>query len=148
MQIWPGSRYPLGATYDGTGTNFALFSEVAERVELCLFDARGREQRVELGEVDGHVWYSYLPGIEPGQRYGFRVHGAYDPGRGVRCNPRKLLLDPYARAIDGDVDWHPSVFGYDLDAPDRMSRTDSARHMPKAVVVNPYFDWGNDRPPR
>src|SRR4029078_48294 len=91
MQIWPGNAYPLGATYDGSGTNFALFSEVAHRVELCLFDADGQETRLDLPEVDGFVWHAFLPGIEPGQRYGYRVHGPYDPGAGHRCNPNKLL---------------------------------------------------------
>jgi isoamylase len=148
MQVWPGQRYPLGATYDGMGTNFAIFSEVAEAVDLCLFDASGTEQRIRLPEVDAFVWHAYLPGIEPGQRYGFRVHGPYDPARGLRCNANKLLLDPYAKAIDGDVRWDPAVYGYDFDDPERMSQTDSAPFMPKAVVVNPYFDWGNDRPPR
>ena len=95
MRPWPGHAYPLGATYDGAGTNFALFSEVAERVELCLFSARGKETRVTLTEVDGLVHHGYLPTVEPGQRYGFRVHGPYDPARGLRCNPSKLLVDPY-----------------------------------------------------
>ncbi len=147
MQVWPGQRYPLGATYDGTGTNFAIFSEIAEAVELCLFDAVGNERKVQLHEVDAFVWHAYLPGIEPGQRYGYRIHGPYDPGRGLRCNPHKLLLDPYAKAIDSDIDWHPSLYGYEFDAPDCMSDTDSAPHMAKGVVVNPYFDWGNDRRP-
>ncbi len=148
MQRWPGRRYPLGSSYDGTGTNFALFSEAAERVELCLFDADGTERRVELVEVDGSVWHGYLPGVEPGQRYGYRVHGPYDPARGVRCNPNKLLLDPYAKAVDGDVRWDRAVYDYDFEDPDRMSEADSAPFVPKAVVVNPFFDWGNDRPPR
>jgi glycogen operon protein len=147
MQVWPGQRYPLGATYDGTGTNFAIFSQIAEAVELCLFDAAGTERRVQLHEVDAFVWHAYLPGIEPGQRYGYRVHGPYDPARGLRCNPHKLLLDPYAKAIDGDVDWHESLYSYDFDDPDRVSESDSAAHMPKGVVVNPYFDWGSDRRP-
>ena len=151
MQVWPGERYPLGATYDGMGTNFAIFSEVAERIELCLFDEwdTGAERRVELREVDAYVWHAYIPGIEPGQRYGYRVHGPYDPANGVRCNPHKLLLDPYAKAVDGEVQLGPG--GLRLRAgrdPDRMSETDSAPFMPKSVVVNPYFDWGNDRPPR
>src|SRR6266498_3257671 len=110
MQRWPGRRSPVGSSYDGTGTNFALFSEAAERVELCLFDADGTERRVELVEVDGSVWHGYLPGVEPGQRYGYRVHGPYDPARGVRCNPNKLLLDPYAKAVDGDVRWDRAVY--------------------------------------
>src|SRR5688572_6532434 len=101
MQTWPGHPYPLGATYDGSGTNFALFSEVAERVELCLLHDDGTEQRVEVEEVDAHVWHVYLPGVDPGTRYGYRVHGPYDPANGHRCNPSKLLLDPYAKAIEG-----------------------------------------------
>ena len=147
MQVWPGHRYPLGATYDGTGTNFAIFSEVAEAVELCLFDPSGNERKVQLHEQDAFVWHAYLPGVEPGQRYGYRVYGPYEPSRGLRCNPHKLLLDPYARAVDSDIDWHPSLYGYDFDNPDQMSDLDSAPHMAKGVVVNPYFDWGNDRRP-
>ena len=99
--VWPGDSYPLGATYDGAGTNFALFSEVADRVELCLFDETGKESRYDLHEVDGFVWHGYLPGVNPGQRYGYRVHGPYHPGEGKRCNPHKLLLDPYAKARTG-----------------------------------------------
>ncbi|MTK04116.1 glycogen debranching protein GlgX [Micromonospora sp. CP22] len=150
MQVWPGERYPLGATYDGMGTNFAIFSEVAERIELCLFDEwdTGAERRVELREVDAYVWHAYLPGIGPGQRYGYRVHGPYDPGNGLRCNPAKLLIDPYAKAIDGDVQWDPAVYDYHHDDPERINTDDSAPFMPKSVVVNPYFDWGNDAPPR
>jgi isoamylase len=148
MQVWPGERYPLGATYDGMGTNFAIFSEVASQVELCLFDDEGEETRIRLPEVDAFVWHCYLPGVQPGQRYGFRVHGPYEPARGLRCNPHKLLLDPYAKAIDGDVTWDQSIYGYDPQHHDRPSTTDSAAFMPKAVVVSPYFDWGNDRPPR
>ncbi|MFG2042054.1 glycogen debranching protein GlgX [Dactylosporangium sp. NPDC048998] len=148
MQVWPGNRYPLGATYDGQGTNFAIFSEVAESVELCLFDDRENEERIRLVEVDAFVWHAYLPGVEPGQRYGFRVDGPYDPARGLRCNPHKLLLDPYAKAIDGDINWDPAVYGYDFNDPEQMSTADSAPFMPKAVVVNPYFDWANDAAPR
>jgi isoamylase len=147
MQVWPGHRYPLGATYDGTGTNFAIFSEVAEAVELCLFDPSGNERKVQLHEQDAFVWHAYLPGVEPGQRYGYRVYGPYDPYRGLRCNPHKLLLDPYARAVDSDIEWHPSLYAYDFDNPDQMSDLDSAAYMAKGVVVNPYFDWGNDRRP-
>jgi len=147
MQVWPGSSYPLGATYDGMGTNFSLFSEIAERVELCLFDDAGRETAITLPEVDGFVWHGYLPNIGPGQRYGYRVHGPYDPGSGLRCNPHKLLLDPYAKAVDGKVDWHPSLFSYEFDQPDRRNDHDSAPFLPKAVVINPYFNWGTDRPP-
>jgi len=146
--VWPGDSYPLGATYDGAGTNFGLFSEVAERVELCLFDDDGTESRVQLREVDGFVWHGYLPGISPGQRYGYRVHGPYNPSAGQRCNPAKLLLDPYAKAIDGHVTWGQPVFSYPFEHPDRRNNTDSAPYVPRSVVINPYFDWGLDRPPR
>ncbi|MFL6140022.1 MAG: glycogen debranching protein GlgX [Frankiaceae bacterium] len=147
MQVWPGQPYPLGATYDGTGTNFALFSEAAERVEVCLFDDEGVETRHSLYEVDGFVWHGYLPNIGPGQRYGFRVHGPYDPRVGLRCNPSKLLLDPYAKAVDGEIDWDESLFGYRFDYPDDVNDADSAPHMMKSVVINPFFDWHNDRAP-
>ncbi|MCU1621108.1 MAG: glgX, partial [Modestobacter sp.] len=146
-QVWPGSAYPLGATYDGTGTNFAIYSEVAEKIELCLFDEQGNEERIRLPEMDAYVWHAFLPGIQPGQRYGFRVYGPFDPAQGQRCNPNKLLLDPYAKAIDGQVDWDEAVFGYRFENGERND-DDSAAHMPKSVVVNPYFDWGVDRPPR
>ena len=122
MQVWTGSAYPLGATYDGAGTNFALFTSVAEGVELCLFDEAGNEQRVALTEVDADIWHAYLPGILPGQRYGYRVHGPYDPAAGNRCNPAKLLLDPYAKAVDGQVDWDESVFAYRWDDHARRER--------------------------
>ncbi|TDC48931.1 glycogen debranching enzyme GlgX [Jiangella ureilytica] len=147
MPQWPGAAYPLGATYDGSGTNFALFSEVADGVELCLFDPDGTETRLPLTEVDGFVWHTFLPGVEPGQRYGFRVHGPNDPKLGHRCNPAKLLLDPYAKAIDGAFEWHQALFGYDFGDPDSRNDDDSAPHMPKSVVINPFFDWGTDRPP-
>ncbi|MCZ2805096.1 glycogen debranching protein GlgX [Modestobacter sp. VKM Ac-2983] len=146
-QVWPGSAYPLGATYDGTGTNFAIFSEVAEKIELCLFDDAGNEERIRLPEMDAYVWHAFLPGVQPGQRYGFRVHGPHDPEQGHRCNPNKLLLDPYAKAIDGQVDWDEAVFGYHF-ATGKKNDDDSAAHMPKSVVINPYFDWGVDRPPK
>jgi isoamylase len=148
MQVWPGTPYPLGASYDGSGTNFALFSEVASRVELCLFGSKGAETRINLPEIDGNVWHAFIPGIEPGQRYGYRVHGPYNPPQGHRCNPNKLLLDPYAKAIDGRFDWDQSLFGYNFGEPDSRNDDDSAPHMPKSVVINPYFDWGVDRPPK
>jgi len=148
MRPWPGHAYPLGATYDGSGTNFAIFSEVAEQVELCLFDAEGEETRIPLTEVDGFVHHGYLPGIEPGQRYGYRVHGPYDPAQGLRCNPNKLLIDPYAKAVDGPVTWDEAVFGYPFGDPEGRSDSDSAPFVPKSVVVNPFFDWGTDRAPR
>ncbi|MCS5729790.1 glycogen debranching protein GlgX [Herbiconiux moechotypicola] len=145
MQTWPGSAYPLGATYDGSGTNFALFSEVAERVELCLIDDAGIETRVEITEVDAYVWHAYLPQVQPGQRYGYRVHGPYDPEKGQRCNPSKLLLDPYAKATCGVIDWDQSLFSYTFGDPDSRDDDDSASHMLLAVVINPFFDWSGDR---
>ncbi|HZZ49441.1 MAG TPA: glycogen debranching protein GlgX [Pseudonocardia sp.] len=148
MSPWPGSAYPLGASYDGAGTNFALFSECAERVELCLFDDAGNEERIRLREVDGFVWHGYLPNVEPGQLYGYRVDGPYDPASGERCYPNKLLIDPYAKAVDGGVNWDESVFGYRFESPGERNDTDSALFVPKSVVVNPYFDWGTDRAPK
>ncbi|HZU94076.1 MAG TPA: glycogen debranching protein GlgX [Microbacterium sp.] len=148
LEIWPGSAYPLGATFDGQGTNFALFSEGAERVELCLFDENGREQRVDLAEVDAFVWHGYLPSLQPGQLYGYRVHGPYDPSQGKRFNPNKLLLDPYAKAVSGKVAWGQPAFGYDFGDPDSRNDDDSADIMVKGVVVNPFFEWAGDRPPK
>ncbi|MFI1171623.1 glycogen debranching protein GlgX [Streptomyces melanogenes] len=148
MQVWPGQAYPLGATYDGAGTNFAVFSEAARRIELCLLHDDGSETAVELRESDAFVRHAYLPGVMPGQRYGFRVHGPYEPQNGHRCNSAKLLLDPYARAISGSIDWGEAVYGYYFDRPDARNDMDSAPHTMTSVVVNPYFDWGDDRPPR
>ena len=146
--IWPGDSYPLGASYDGTGTNFALFSEVAEQVELCLFGDDGSQTSVPLPETDAFVWHGYLPGIGPGQRYGYRVHGPYDPARGYRCNPAKLLVDPYAKAVEGAVSWDPAVFAYPFGSPDERNGADSAPFVPRSVVTSPFFDWATDRPPR
>ncbi|WP_030621937.1 glycogen debranching protein GlgX [Streptomyces sclerotialus] len=148
MQVWPGQAYPLGATYDGAGTNFAVFSEAAQRIELCLLHDDGSETAVELRESDAFVRHAYLPGIMPGQRYGFRAHGPYEPDRGLRCNSAKLLLDPYARAVSGTIDWDEAVYGYHFGKPDSRNDLDSAPHTMASVVVNPYFDWGDDRPPR
>ncbi|MFS0792741.1 glycogen debranching protein GlgX [Microbacterium sp. 1P10AE] len=148
QQVWPGSSYPLGATYDGNGTNFALFSEGAERVELCLFDADGTETCVDLVDVDAFVWHAYLPNIQPGQRYGYRVHGSYDPANGQRFNSSKLLLDPYAKAVEGQIDWGQPVFSYEFGDPDSFNDEDSAAHMMKGVVINPFFDWTGDRHPK
>lgn len=152
MQTWPGSPYPLGATFDGTGTNFALFSEVAERVELCLIDEAADGTRtetcVELIEVDAFVWHAYLPSVQPGQLYGYRVHGPYDPDNGLRCNPNKLLLDPYAKAVHGEIDWDESLFPYKFDDPDARNDDDSGPHAMLGVVINPFFDWAGDRHPR
>jgi glycogen operon protein len=151
METWPGKAYPLGATYDGTGVNFAVFSEVATRVELCLVDDDGSERRVDLPEVDGFVWHGYLPGVQPGQRYGYRVHGPYDPANGHRCNPHKLLLDPYAKAIDGMADGNQALFSYDFadpsEDPGKANIEDSLGHTMYSVVINPFFDWGQDRAP-
>ena len=139
MDIWPGEPFPLGATYDGAGTNFSIFSEAAEKVELCLFDDDGTEIRVALPEVDAFCWHGYLPNLGPGRRYGYRVHGPNAPAHGVRCNPAKLLLDPYATAVEGEVDWGEALFDNDLD---------SGSAMPKGVVTNPFFDWSDDRRPK
>ncbi|GGG11978.1 glycogen operon protein GlgX homolog [Rhodococcoides trifolii] len=208
IPAWPGSAYPLGATYDGAGTNFAIFSEVAETVELCLIDPDGTETKVRLDEVDGYVWHAYLPTVQPGQRYGYRVHGPWNPGAGQRCDPSKLLVDPYGKAFVGAFDGDRSLFSYDIDIPAQepevpqpeeihpgeahvagpagsavASRTvdatranvptvstpakepvpveaeaetgdssfpqhDSLGHTMNTVVVNPFFDWQNDRSPR
>ncbi|MYX34631.1 MULTISPECIES: glycogen debranching protein GlgX [unclassified Streptomyces] len=148
MQVWPGQAYPLGATYDGAGTNFAVFSEAAERIELCLLHDDGSETAVELREADAFVRHAYLPGVMPGQRYGFRVHGPHEPTRGHRCNSAKLLLDPYAKAISGTIDWDEAVYGYRFGEPESRNDLDSAPHTMTSVVVNPYFDWAEDRSPR
>src|SRR5690554_2904148 len=148
MESWPGSAYPLGATYDGSGTNFALFSEAAERVELCLFDDDRVETRVELTEVDAFIWHCYLPQVQPGQRYGYRVHGEWDPEQGQRFNSNKLLIDPYAKATSGDIDWGQPLFSYDFGDPDSRNDDDSASHTMLGVVTNPFFDWTGDRHPR
>jgi isoamylase len=152
MDTWPGRPFPLGATWDGEGTNFSLFSENAESVELCLFDDAGEETRIRVEERTAFNWHCYLPGVGPGQRYGYRVHGPYAPAEGHRFNPHKLVLDPYAKAITGDVDWRaanvlPYVPGTepveeaDLEPDDE----DDAEAMPKAVVIDPGFDWEGDR---
>lgn len=148
VPVWPGNVYPLGATWDGKGTNFALFSENATGVELCLFDRDDEETRIELKEVSNYVWHGYLPGVGPGQRYGFRVHGPYAPHEGHRFNPNKLLIDPYGKAIDGDVGNGPELFGYDWNSPEEdlsFSDLDSAALMPKSVVVDQSFDWEDDQ---
>ncbi|HEX5473856.1 MAG TPA: glycogen debranching protein GlgX [Vicinamibacterales bacterium] len=148
MQIWPGQPYPLGATYDGTGTNFSLFSEAAERIELCLFDDNAREVRVDLPEMTALCWHGYLPNVGPGQRYGYRVHGPWNPAEGQWCNPAKLLLDPYAKAIEGDWRWNEAMFPYHFDNPEGSKNDlDSAPFVPKSIVINPFFDWGGDRRP-
>jgi len=150
MEIWPGDPFPLGATYDGAGCNFSIFSEVAEQVDLCLFDDDGTETCVRLPEVTAFAHHGYVPGIQPGQRYGFRVHGPWDPDSGRRCNPRKLLIDPYAKAVEGGVQWADAVFPYTFaEGPDGPANdADSGPFIPKSIVVNPWFDWAEDRHPR
>jgi glycogen operon protein len=156
--VWPGNNYPLGTTYDGAGTNFALFSEIADRVELCLIDNGGNESRINLEEVDGYVWHAYLPGICPGQRYGYRVHGPFEPAAGHRCDASKLLLDPYGKSFHGDFDFGQPLFSYDLAAAKRDGANpgatgtppmvDSLGHTMTSVVISPFFDWAFDRAPR
>ena len=148
-RVWPGRPHPLGATWDGEGTNFAVFSEAADAVELCLFDDDRSEVRLPLAEVTAHVWHGYVPGVAPGRHYGFRVRGPYDPARGLRFNPAKLLVDPYARAIDRVPDWSDPIFGYAVGRDDDVSDPrDSAPHVPWSVVVDTAFPWGDDRAPR
>ena len=148
MQTWPGRPAPLGATYDGAGTNFSVFSEVADAVELCLIDDEGHESRVELTDTTAFAHHGYVRGVHPGQRYGYRVHGPWAPAEGHRCNPHKLLLDPYATAVEGEVRWDDAAFGHRLGATDDvMDERDSAPFVPLSVVTDPWFEWGNDRPP-
>jgi isoamylase len=154
MKVWPGQPYPLGATWDGAGVNFALFSEHATAVELCLFDGPDgnyETARIPVTEQTDHVWHVYLTEVRPGQRYGYRVHGPYEPSAGHRFNPAKLLLDPYAKAIAGTIFWSDELFGYEIGHPEAdLSRDDrdSAPYLPKCVVIDPAFSWGNDAPPR
>ena len=154
ITVWPGHPHPLGATWDGQGTNFAIFSENATAVDLCLFDAEGREIRLPLKEVENYVWHGYVPGVQPGQHYGYRVHGPYDPDLGHRFNAHKLLIDPYARALNGNVQMHPATFGYNMadiaedDTDLTFSDCDSAAYVPKGVVIDSRFDWGDDRHPQ
>ena len=152
-KTWPGEPSPLGATWDGRGVNFALFSEHASGVELCLFDDRDGKQevaRIPVTERTNHVWHVYLPQARPGLRYGYRVHGAYQPEHGHRFNPAKLLIDPYAKAIAGEIEWHDAAFGYTLGHPHAdfaRDDRDSAPYIPKSVVIDPFFDWSGDEPP-
>src|SRR5690554_5051654 len=152
FSVWPGHPYPLGASWNGEGVNFALFSENAEKVELCLFDKSGRRElgRIAMPEQTDQVWHCFLPEVRPGQLYAYRVHGPYDPANGHRFNANKLLLDPYANAIAGDVAWSDALFGYRIDSkaqdlqPDRRN---SATALPKCKVIESAFSWGDDRPP-
>ncbi len=147
-EVWPGVSYPLGAHWDGAGTNFSVFSDNADAIELCLFDEAGVETRIPLPERKASCFHCYVPDISPGQRYGFRAHGPWDPQNGHRFNPFKLLLDPYALAIDGEVVNDRAIYDHKPAAPDELSTTDSAPFVPRSVVVSPFFDWGNDRPPQ
>src|SRR5919197_1833668 len=153
MRVWRGSPYPLGATWDGQGVNFALFSEHATGVELCLFDApdqADQTQLIRLTEFTDQVWHAYLPDVRPGQLYAYRVHGPYEPHKGLRFNPANLVLDAYAKAITGDVRWDDTPYGYRIGAPEEdLARDDrnSAGAMPKCVVIDAAFTWGDDRAP-
>src|ERR1700759_2747004 len=146
-QLWPGRPYPRGATFDGGGVNFAVFSRVATRIEVCLFDPKDplkEIERFDLLEATGHTWHSYIPGLQPGTLYGLRVHGPYQPEQGHRCNPNKLLVDPYAKAVWGEVDGKKPVFGYEIghaDADLSFDPRDSADGAPRSVVVTDAFDW-------
>lgn len=146
MDIWPGESFPLGATFDGSGTNFAVFSEVAQRIELALFGHAGPETRLALPEITDNVHHGFVPGVVPGQHYGYRVHGPWEPSQsGARCNPAKVLLDPYARAITGEVAWGPEVYGHVGVDSSQRSDLDNAHHVPRSVVTSSEFDWGDDR---
>jgi len=153
ISVWPGSSYPLGATWDGEGVNFALFSERAEKVELCLFDEKGRREvaRIGLREHTDQVWHCYLPEARPGLLYGYRVHGPYKPQEGHRFNSNKLLLDPYAKGIAGALRWSDAHYGYTIGHPEEdlsFDERDSAAGMPRCQVIDGAFSWENDRPPR
>ena len=144
-RVREGLPHPLGATWDGEGVNFAVFSANATQVELCLFDETGEREtaRIELPEFTDEIWHGYVPDVHPGSIYGYRVHGPYEPAAGHRFNPNKLVLDPYARGHFGDLEWHPAVFGYELETGDdtTFDERDSAPFMPKCVIVDPNFDW-------
>jgi len=152
MTVYPGSPFPLGATWDGEGVNFALYSENATAVDLCLFEGKTqKEKRVRIKEVDNHIWHAYLPKLKPGQLYGYRVYGPYEPQNGHRFNPNKLLIDPYAKALSGRVEWTNAVFGYEVGNGEEdlsYSEEDSAPFMPKSVVIDPAFDWEGDKAPK
>ncbi|WP_161888075.1 glycogen debranching protein GlgX [Pontibacter russatus] len=154
INVYPGSPYPLGATWDGKGVNFALYAGNATGVDLCLYDAKDPRKEiaeVKLGEHTHQIWHAYLPGLKPGQLYGYRVHGPYEPEQGNRYNANKLLIDPYAKAISGTVEWHDSLFGYEVGHEDEdlsLSESDSAPYLPKSVVVNQQYDWEDDKAPK
>lgn len=150
LEIWPGGPYPLGATWDGSGVNFALFSENATGVELCLYDPSGKREtaRIKMAERNNQIWHTFLPGIEPSQLYGYRVHGPYEPAEGLRFNPNKVLIDPYAKAIAGTIEWSDALFGYQIgheDEDQSWNEEDSAEFIPKCAVINPRYDWEGDQ---
>jgi glycogen operon protein len=152
-RIREGQPFPLGATWDGIGVNFALFSAHASKVELCIFDIDGTTEveRIALPEYTNEVWHGYLPDARPGTVYGYRVHGPYDPANGHRFNPNKLLIDPYARQLVGDLQWNEALFGYTVGSPDAdlsFDERDSARYVPKCRVIDPAFTWGEERKPK
>ena len=152
--IYPGSPYPLGATWDGEGVNFAIFSENAEAIELCLFTEEkdsSETARIPIKERDHHVWHVYIPGLKPGQLYGYRVYGPFDPANGLRFNPNKLLIDPYAKAISGTISWHDSLFGYELGSEQEdlgFNKQDSAHFIPKSMIIDPNYDWEGVKAPK
>jgi len=152
ITVYPGSPFPLGATWDGEGVNFALFSENATAVDLCLFDSKtNKERRIRVKEVDNHIWHAYIPKLKPGQLYGYRVYGPYEPQNGHRFNPNKLLIDPYAKALSGKVEWSNAIFGYEVGNPEEdlsFSEEDSAPYIPKSIVIDPSFNWGDDKAPK
>lgn len=149
---YPGSPFPLGATWDGKGVNFAIFSENATAIDLCLFDPKtNKEKRVRIKEVDNHIWHVYIPNLKPGQLYGYRVYGPYEPQNGHRFNPNKLLIDPYANALSGRIEWNDAIFGYEIGHPEEdlsFSEEDSAPYVPKSVVIDPSFNWEGDKAPK
>ena len=150
--VYPGSPFPLGAAWDGEGVNFAIFSENATAIDLCLFDAKtNREKRIRIKEVDNHIWHAYVPELKPGQLYGYRVYGPYEPQNGHRFNPNKLLIDPYAKALSGPVEWDNAIFGYEIGNAEEdlsFSEKNSASHVPKSIVIDPSFDWEADKAPK
>ena len=152
VTITAGRPFPMGATFDGEGVNFAIFSQHATRMTLCLFDDQGHEYLlIDLPENDGHIWHGYISGLRPGQQYGYRAHGPYRPDEGHRFNPHKLLLDPYARQVSGHPIWHTALMGYDVSAKHgdlTFDTRNSAPYMPRGIVVDPTFSWGEDQPPR
>ena len=152
VRLREGLPFPCGATWTGLGVNFALFSANAAKVELCIFDERGEHEieRVELPEFTDEIWHGFLPDARPGTIYGYRVHGPYEPAHGRRFNPNKLLLDPYAKAVVGNLDWNPALFGYKMESGDDLTfdDRDSAPFMPRCRVIDPAFTWGDERPPR